>query len=183
MHDLFVKNRRAWRAWLEKNHKSEKSIWLIYYKKHTGKSSIPYVDAVEEALCFGWIDGQIRSLDKERFMQRFTPRSPSSNWSVINIARAKKMIKEGKMTDWGRQVYEKGIKVNRIIPSSKKFSIPSDIKKALISNKEAWAYFQSIAPSAQLAFVYWVDTAKTNETRQKRIKKMINLTAMGKKLL
>lgn len=180
--ELVLKNRDEWRAWLINHSKSDKAVWLVYYKKHTGKPSIPYADAVEEALCFGWIDGQIKSLDEERFMQRFTPRKSSSNWSVINIARAKKMIKAGKMTEWGRQVYEQGIKNNRIIPSSKQFSIPSDINKALMGNKKAMAFFRSLAPSAQLAFVYWVDTAKTDETRQKRLKKMINLTTMGKML-
>ncbi len=171
-----------WRKWLQKHHQSAKDIWLVYYKKHTGKPSIPYVDAVEEALCFGWIDGQIKSLDKERYMQRFTPRKSSSNWSTINIDRAKKMIKEKKMTDWGREIYEKGIKTNRIIPSSKNFTIPSGLKKALVANKKAWSNFQGFAPSAQLAFAYWVNTAKTDETRQKRIEKTVKLSEEGKRL-
>lgn len=178
---LAFKSRTSWRSWLQENHQSKDGVWLVYFKRHTGKPTVSYVDAVEEALCFGWIDGQIRSLDDERYRQRFTPRKPSSNWSVINIDRAKKMIKEGKMTDWGRQVYRKGIKANRIIPSSKNFSIPKDIKKELIGNKKAWAYFQNMAPSAQLAFVYWVDTAKTDETRQKRIIKTIEQLAKNKK--
>ncbi len=180
--ELCVKNREEWRAWLKKHYKSERAVWMVYYKKHTGKISIPYVDAVEEALCFGWIDGQIKSLDKERFMQRFTPRKTSSNWSVINIDRAKKMIKEGKMTAWGRQVYDNGTKANKITPSSKSFSVPSYFKQALVSNKKAWSNFQGFAPSAQLAFVYWVNMAKTEETRQKRIEKTVKLCTEGKKL-
>lgn len=91
---LYVKNRKEWRAWLENNHQSKKEIWLIYYKKHTGKPSIPYSDAVEEAICFGWIDGQIKSLDEEKYTQRYTPRKPKSAWSEINIERAKRMISE-----------------------------------------------------------------------------------------
>jgi uncharacterized protein YdeI (YjbR/CyaY-like superfamily) len=154
----------------------------VYYKKHTGNPSIAYVDAVEEALCFGWIDEQIKSIDEERYMQRFTPRKPSSNWSVINIDRANKMIKEGKMAVWGRKVFDEGIKNNRIIPSSKDFSIPPDLKKALEGNNEAWSNFQSFAPSAQLAFVYWVSNAKTDKTRQKRIEETVKLSAEGKKL-
>src|SRR3989337_1250899 len=112
---LYVRNRGEWHAWLAKHYQSEKEIWLVYYKKYTAKPSIPYIDAVEEAICFGWIDGQIKSLDKEKYMQRFTPRTPSSNWSVINIDRAKKMIKTEKMTAWGRKVYKEGMKANRII--------------------------------------------------------------------
>ncbi len=142
---LYAKNRGELREWLQKYYKTEKVIWLVYFKKQTGKSSIPYADAVEEALCFGWIDGQIKSLDKEKYMQRFTPRKLSSNWSVVNIERAKKMIKEGKMTAWGRKVYEEGTKNNNIIPSSKSFSIPQDLKKALTANKKAWQNFQSFS--------------------------------------
>ncbi len=180
---LYAKNRNEWRAWLTKHHRSEKDVWLVYYKKHTGKPSIPYIDSVEEALCFGWIDGQIKSLDTERYMQRFTPRKPSSNWSVTNIERAKKMIQSVKMTAWGRKVYEEGIKKNRIIPSAKNFSVPRDLKKALQANPKAWANFQKFAPSAQLAFVYWVTTAKMDKTRQKRIEKVVRLSAQGKKLV
>ena len=180
---LYVRNRGEWHAWLAKHHQSEKEIWLVYYKKHTGKPSIPYLDAVEEAICFGWIDGQIKSLDKEKYMQRFTPRTSSSNWSVINIDRAKKMIKTEKMTAWGRKVYKEGMKANRIIPSSKDFSIPLDIKKALAANKKAWPNFQKLAPSAQLAFVYWVNTAKTDKTRRERIEKTVKLSTEGKKLV
>lgn len=179
---IHCKDRSEWRQWLEKHYRSDESVWLVYYKKHTGKPSTPYVDAVEEALCFGWIDGQIKSIDKERYMQRFTPRKSSSNWSVINIDRAKRMIKEGKMSAWGCKIYEAGMKTNKIIPSSKDFSLPMELKKALVTNGKAWTNFQSFAPSAQLAFAYWVDTAKTDETRQERIEKSVRLCEEGKKL-
>jgi uncharacterized protein YdeI (YjbR/CyaY-like superfamily) len=179
---VYIKNREEWRKWLQENYQSEKEIWLVYYKKHTGNPSVIYVDAVEEALCFGWIDGQIKSIDEERYMQRFTPRKPSSNWSVINIDRAKKMIKEGQMTAWGRKVFDEGMKNNRIIPSSKDFSIPPDLKKALEEDNKAWSNFQSLAPSAQLVFVYWVSNAKTDKTRRKRIEETVKLSSEGKKL-
>ncbi len=182
LNSLYAKNRQEWRQWLQKHYRSKDNVWLIYYKKPTGKPSVPYVDAVEEALCFGWIDGQIKSLDKEKYMQRFTPRKPSSNWSVVNIERAKKMMKEGKMTTWGRKVYEEGIKTNTIIPSSKSFTVPSDLKKALTANKKAWLNFRNFSPSAQLAYVYWINTAKTDETRRKRIEKTVTLSSEGKKL-
>ncbi|MGB2982026.1 MAG: hypothetical protein WBC77_12350, partial [Candidatus Zixiibacteriota bacterium] len=98
---LYVTNRDDWRAWLRKNHSSQKEVWLIYYKKHTGKPRIPYDDAVEEALCYGWIDSTIKRIDEEKYAQKFTPRSEKSNWSELNKRRAKKMIREGRMTQAG----------------------------------------------------------------------------------
>lgn len=179
---LYVKNGVEWRGWLSKHYKTKPEIWLTIYKKHTGKPCVSYIDAVEEALCFGWIDGQMKSLDGEKYIQRFTPRKPKSNWSTTNIERVKRMIKAGKMTAWGRKVYEEGTRTGRIIPSSKKFSVPSDLKKALLKNKKAWTNFQSLSPSARLMYVYWVDTAKTDETRTKRIEKTLRLVEAGKKL-
>jgi len=98
---LYVTAREDFRKWLEKNHKSKKEIWLIQYKKATKKPSIHYVDAVEEAICFGWIDGLEKSMDSERYVLRFSPRRPKSNWTETNKERAKRMIAEGKMTEAG----------------------------------------------------------------------------------
>ena len=182
INQVYSKNRKEWRLWLQRHYRSKEGVWLVYYKKHTGKPSVPYIDAVEEALCFGWIDGQIKSIDKERYMQRYTPRKSSSNWSVVNIERAKRMIKERKMTAWGREVYEGGMKTSTIIPSSKNFSVPKDLKTALEANQKARSNFQSFAPSARLAFVYWVTNAKTDTTRRERIEKTVKLSAEKKKL-
>lgn len=178
---ISCKNREEWRSWLHKNNLLEKGVWLVYYKEHTKKLSISYSDAVEEAICFGWIDGQIKRIDDERYMQRYTPRKPKSRWSVINIARAKKMIKRELMTKEGLRIFQNGIKNNEIVPSSKKFSLPADLKSALAKNKKAANNFQNFTPSAQLAYVYWVNIAKTNDTRQKRIKKTVELIAQNKK--
>lgn len=98
---LYVTEREDFRKWLEKNHKSKKEIWLIQYKKATKKPSIHYVDAVEEAICFGWIDGLEKSMDSERYVLRFSPRRPKSNWTETNKERARRMIVEGKMTETG----------------------------------------------------------------------------------
>ncbi len=103
MKTLYVRNRTQWRTWLGKNHDKEKEIWLVFYKKASGKLSIPYNDAVEEALCFGWIDSIEKSLDAERFAGRFSPRRPKSNWSPSNRARAKHLIEQGLMTTSGRK--------------------------------------------------------------------------------
>jgi uncharacterized protein YdeI (YjbR/CyaY-like superfamily) len=151
------------------------------YKKHTGRTSISYTDAVEEAICFGWIDGQIKKIDDDRYMQRFTPRKPKSLWSEINVDRAKKMIALGYMTEIGLKALEEGTKTKERIPSSKNFSVPLYLRTALSKNKKAWNNFQSFSPSAQLAYVYWVTSAKTEETRQKRIEKIIERLSMKKK--
>jgi uncharacterized protein YdeI (YjbR/CyaY-like superfamily) len=102
---LYVTTREDFRKWLEKNHKSKKEIWLIQYKKATKKPSINYVNAVEEAICFGWIDGLEKSMDSERYALRFSPRRPKSNWTETNKERAKTMIAEGKMTEAGRATF------------------------------------------------------------------------------
>jgi uncharacterized protein YdeI (YjbR/CyaY-like superfamily) len=98
---IYVTTREEFREWLEKNHRIKKEIWLIQYKKFTQKPSIPYVEAVEEAICFGWIDGFEKGMDDQRYAKRFTPRRQKSNWTDTNIERAQKMIEEGKMTEAG----------------------------------------------------------------------------------
>src|SRR5579864_4930465 len=105
MKTFYAKDRREWRSWLEKNASSSREIFLIYYKKGSGKPRIAYGDAVEEALCFGWIDGKVHKLDDHRYVQRFTPRRPASRWSLLNIKRAKKVIAAGQMTAAGLAVF------------------------------------------------------------------------------
>ena len=106
---IYLTTREEFRDWLEKNHKLRKEIWLIQYKKSTQKPSIPYTDAVEEAICFGWIDGLEKGMDDQRFAKRFMRRIPKSNWTEANIERARKMIVEGKMTEAGRALLPKEI--------------------------------------------------------------------------
>ena len=104
METLFCKTRDEWRKWLINNHLSEKEIWLIYYKKHTKKATVKYNEAVEEALCFGWIDSTIKRIDENTYMQKYTPRNAKSKWSLVNKNRIKKLIKENKMTDVGLEL-------------------------------------------------------------------------------
>ena len=100
-------SRIEWRAWLEKNHATETEVWLVYYKKHTGKQSVSYLESVMEALCFGWIDGIKKRVDDERYIHRFTPRKPNSKWSPSNIAQAKELIESGAMTEAGLAAFRK----------------------------------------------------------------------------
>ncbi len=102
---FYPKNRAQWRVWLEKSHGKRKEIWLVYYKKSSGKPRIPYYDAVDEALCFGWIDGTVKSIDEERYAQRFTPRHKRSSWSATNAARYRTLLKEGLVVEAGKKAF------------------------------------------------------------------------------
>jgi uncharacterized protein YdeI (YjbR/CyaY-like superfamily) len=182
---LYVSNRDDWRAWLAKNHLAEKEVWLIYYKSHTGKPRIPYDDAVEEALCYGWIDSTIKRLDDEKYAQKFTPRNLKSNWSELNKRRAQKMIKEGRMTKAGLAKFElaeeKKNKQEEDKPIDKKVVIPADLMKALSTNKKALENFKNFAPSYKKLYIRWILNAKRLETRAKRIKQTVKWSAENKK--
>lgn len=180
---LYVTNRKDWRAWLRKNHNKKKEIWLIYYKKHTNKPRIPYDDAVEEALCYGWVDSTAKRIDEERFMQRYTPRNKNSLWSEINKKRAEKMMKLRKMTKIGTEkikIAKKNGKWDNAYTSKKKLDLPPDLKKALIKNK-AFENFNNLANTYQNMYISWVIDAKKKETRLRRIKIVVERSLINKK--
>ncbi len=164
------------------NHTQKKEIWLVYCKKHTGTNPVSYENAVEEAICFGWIDGQVRAVDKDRFMQRFSPRKPTSRWSELNIARAKRMIDASLMTDRGRAVFEDAMRQNRTVPSRTSFSVPYELEQALSANATAGKNFRNMAPTHRLMYSAYVDMAKKEETRLLRAAKSVELLAENKKL-
>jgi len=174
---LYFTNRDDWRVWLEQNHATEKEAWLIHYKKHTGKPGIPYEDAVEEALCFGWIDGLLRSIDGEKYALRYSPRRIKSIWSEANKKRAESMIEQGRMTEAGlmkiRQAKENGEWHNAA--SRETLEIPPDLEKALASAKETRMNFKQLPPSRQKQLIWWVTSAKKKETRQRRINEIVRL--------
>ena len=181
---LCITNRDDWRAWLKKNYKTKTEIWLIYFKKHTGKPRIPYDDTVEEALCFGWIDSTVKRLDDEKYVRKYTPRRKNSIWSQLNIKRAQKMVKLGRMTKAGLALFEevekKKIGSNAKIVKST-FVVPVDLKKALMKNKKALANFSDFAPSYRKMYIRWILDAKKKETRDRRIKRIIRLASHNKK--
>ena len=177
------KTRIAWRRWLEKNHSISPGIWLIYYKKSTGKAKLVYNDAVEEALCFGWIDSTARPLDDERYMQRFTPRKPKSGWSGLNKKRIEKMMAEGLMTKAGLEKIEAAKKdgswesldhIDAIQP-------PEDFEMALSKNKKAKINFQNFPSFTKKQFLYHINSAKTEATRKERIILCVKMAAANKK--
>ena len=173
-------NREKWRAWLQRNHASVDELWLVILKKHVKKPSIRLDEGVEEALCFGWIDGKLRRIDDEKHEIRFTPRKKGSTWSETNIRRVKRLIKEGRMTKPGLKKYRDGMKDPRMKLLRKDFEIPQFIVAALKRNKKAWDAFDKLAPSRKQQIVWWIATAKREETREKRIKETIRRSLTGK---
>lgn len=181
---LYVADRDSWRAWLEKHHLTKKEIWLIYYKKHAGKPTVSYGDAVEEALCFGWIDSTVRTIDEDRYAQRFTPRKDRNNWSRPNRIRVRKLIREGRMTQAGLAKISAEIldERNDPKPQSRDVSIPEYFKQALMKNKKAWESFNNLAPSHQRNYIAWVTDAKKEVTRLKRMKETMELLKQNRRL-
>lgn len=181
---LYVKDRNEWRSWLEKNYDSKSEIWLIYYKKHSSKPRIPYDDAVEEALCFGWIDSLVKTIDDEKYMQKYTPRKKNSVWSEYNVKRCEKMIKEGKMTNAGLVLIEeakKNGKWQNAYISKKLFEMPRSLEDALKKDKTAWENFNNFAPSYKNNYIHWVASAKREETKEKRIIEVVKRAALNQK--
>jgi len=177
------KTRKGWRKWLEKNHAKSPGIWLIYYKKSSGKAKLVYNDAVEEALGFGWIDSTMRPLDDERFMQRFTPRKPKSGWSGLNKKRIEKMIAEGLMTKAGLKKIEEAKKDGswESLDHIDAILLPGDFEEALSKNKKAKINFENFPQFTKKRFLYRINSAKTDATRKERIILCVKMAAANKK--
>jgi uncharacterized protein YdeI (YjbR/CyaY-like superfamily) len=174
--ELYIKTREEWRKWLEENHSTVQGIWLIYYKKPSGKPRIPYSDAVEEALCFGWIDGKIKRVNDDYYIQWFTPRRPGSRWSELNLSKARNLIKEGRMKPSGLLEYEKALKKPARIYDTKKeenLIIPDDLLIALKNNETAYYNFINFPPSSRKLYIFWLNDAKREETRKTRIIRIV----------
>jgi uncharacterized protein YdeI (YjbR/CyaY-like superfamily) len=182
---IYIPTRAAWRKWLKENHLSQRGIWFTFYKKHTGKKSITYDDAVEEALCYGWIDSTIKKFDEERYLQKFTPRTNNNQWSAANIKRMKKLIQGKKMTRTGLAKISPAM-LNQKIQPVQKTSVPSDMPQILVeafkTNPKALAGFNNLAPSYRKIYIKWIMFAKKEETRLKRLNEALSLLETGKKL-
>ncbi len=182
---LYLPTRKQWRQWLAKNHKSVKVIWLVYYRKETGKPSIPYEDSVEEALCFGWIDSIVKKLDNDRYARKFTPRTNMKNWSDPNKRRMAKMLKAGKVTKAGLATIERiDLTVSAPAPRKKPspLEIPDYIVKAFRQDRKVWDNFCAMSKSNQRYFVMWISSAKKEETRARRIAESIKYLKQNQKL-
>ena len=182
---LYVADREQWREWLSKNHAAKPGIWLIFYKKETSKPTIAYEAAVEEALCFGWIDSIIKKIDAVKYARKFTPRSDKSKWSQLNIKRAYKMIKEGRMTKIGLAKIEVAKKSGLWDKDDRpqiSLDVPPEFAKALARNKKAKENFDKLAPTYRKHYIGWISVAKRPETKKRRIEESIALLEKGQKL-
>jgi uncharacterized protein YdeI (YjbR/CyaY-like superfamily) len=172
-----------WRAWLIENHNVKQSIWLVCYKKQANVPTITWSDAVDEALCFGWIDSTRKSVDSDKFIQFFTRRKPSSNWSKINKAKIERLVAEGLMTEAGLESVERA-KQNgswTILDQVEELHVPEDLLAAFEVNTGAKEYFTSLSKSVKKMLLYWVVSAKRPETRQNRINEIAVLAAQNLK--
>jgi len=168
MKTLYVEDRGKWRTWLEANSQQAAEVWLVYYKKDSGRPSVAYEDSVEEAICFGWIDGKIKNLDHARFARLFTPRKPKSQWSRINIERALRMIKEGKMTAAGSKVFDPRSQTPAL-PTK----LPASLEEQFRKHETAWENFTRFPPSYQRMTIGWVASAKQETTQLRRLQQLI----------
>ena len=177
------KSRTDWREWLEKNHQSKQSIWLVYFRVSTKIPSLSWSEAVDEALCFGWIDSTKKTIDKERYMQYFTKRKPNSTWSKVNKDKIESLTENNLMTKAGFDSIETA-KQNgtwTLMDGVENLIIPEDLKIALNENERSMEFFQRQSKSIQKQLLYWVVIAKRTETRKKRIAEIVLSAAEGMK--
>lgn len=174
---------KQWRQWLQKNHNKKNSVWLIQYKKNTNAPTISWSEAVDEALCFGWIDSTRKSIDDEKFKQFFTRRKPTSVWSKINKAKVEQLIKEGRMAQAGLDTIAIAKQNGRweILDAVEELTIPKDLEKGFKSHKGSQGFFLSLSKSVRKAILQWLVLAKRPETRQKRITEIAELAAQQRK--
>lgn len=174
----YFKSQKEFEKWLGKNYNKEEAIWLRFYKKNSGVKSINYAEALDVALCYGWIDGLVNKFDNDSYLQRFTPRRPKSLWSKKNIANVERLIATGRMKSPGLQEIEKAKADGRweaAYDSPANMEIPDDLKKFLDKNKKIKTFFESLNKTNRYAIVWRLQTAKKPETRKKRMKIIIEM--------
>lgn len=177
---LCLSSRDEWRAWLEKNYAREKEVWLIHYKKVTGKQTLTINDAVDEALCFGWIDGLLKRIDPEKHVVRYSPRRERSIWSQINKGRVERLVREGRMTAAGLAkvaLAKENGQWDAAIKRADADALAADLQKTLRRHKGMLSAFRKLAPSRRRLYLWWIDSAKKDETRQRRITALIDYLA------
>jgi uncharacterized protein YdeI (YjbR/CyaY-like superfamily) len=179
METVFAKDRAEWRRWLAKNFQRSEEVWLAFYKKASGKQTVSYQEAVEEALCFGWVDGKKKGLDEECFAFRFTPRKAKSAWSKSNIERVGRLIAEGKMTPAGLKAYRsEGRRDVAPLP----VAFPKALEEKFRKQRAAWTNYEKFPPGYRRATTGWVASAKKEETRFKRLEKLIEFSARNERI-
>jgi uncharacterized protein YdeI (YjbR/CyaY-like superfamily) len=185
MTPIFFANTDEFREWLKENHQTEKELIVGYYKVVTKRATMTWSESVDEALCFGWIDGVRRSIDNEAYCNRFTPRNPKSNWSAVNIAKVEELIRLGKMTPAGLAAYQKRLEVRSAIYSyeNRPEKLSPELESRFRENTVAGDFFSTLPLSYRKTNIYWVMSAKQEATRISRLDKLIAASAEGKRLL
>ena len=182
----FFATPEAFREWLNKNHESETELLVGFYKKDSGKPSITWPESVDEALSFGWIDGKRKTIDEISYTIRFTPRKATSNWSAVNVKRMAVLIAEGRVRPAGLAAWEKRAPEKTGIYSyenRKSAKLDPAAEREFRRNKKAWANFQAEAPSYRQLAIWWIVTAKREETRRSRLARLIDDSAHGRRIL
>jgi len=184
MTPIFFNNPCEFRDWLEENHQAETELWVGYYKVASGKPSMTWSQSVDQALCFGWIDGIRKSVDKESYCIRFTPRKKTSKWSAINIAKVKDLTKRGLMQVSGREAFNHCKEVESGINSieNEPKTLPGEFDKIFKGNKAAWRFFTEQPPSYKKMIINWILSAKQEATRLRRLEKLISASEREERL-
>lgn len=179
--EFYAPSIKIWRSWLKHNGENEKNVWLIIYKKQSGTPSVTYIEAVEEALCFGWIDSKGVKRDENSYLQFFSKRNPKSNWSAVNKKRVEKLIAQKRMTKAGLKMIQLAKDNGRwnVLDMISELVLPDDLKKTLSKNKKAQKNFDAFPPSAKKGIFEWIINAKREETRSKRIVETVRLAALN----
>ncbi len=173
-----------WRNWLEKNHASAKELWVGFHRKASGRPSITWPESVDEALCFGWIDGLRKSIDENIYMIRFSPRRPESIWSRVNIKRVGELTELGLMHASGLKLFESRDQAKAELYSSEQRNVswPAGLEKQFKKNKKAWDFFRTQPPGYQKTLTWWMVSAKREETQLKRLQRVMDVSARGKRV-
>jgi uncharacterized protein YdeI (YjbR/CyaY-like superfamily) len=184
MDPVFFKNQKEFRKWLEKNHLTEKELTVGYYKVQTGKPSVTWSESVDQAICFGWIDGVRKSIDDTSYSIRFTPRKPSSNWSAVNIEKAGRLKSLGLMFPAGLEAFDKRSEERSRIYSfeSEEKKLSKELETQFMINKKAWDFFNLQAQSYRKTALHWICSAKTEETQRNRLNKIIEASEKKQRL-
>jgi uncharacterized protein YdeI (YjbR/CyaY-like superfamily) len=182
---VFFESPAAFRAWLEEHHETAAEVWVGYYKKATGKPTMTWAQAVEEALCFGWIDGKVQRIDEHRHRQRFTPRRRNSNWSAVNIAKVAELRAQGRMTPAGEAAFAARRDDRSAVYSYERrheAAFDADQEATFRANEAAWAWFSKRSRSYRQLATFWVVSAKRPETRARRLASLIESSAAGRRV-
>ncbi len=182
MEPLFFTRLEDLRAWFEANHDRETELWIGYYKKGSGRTSVSYAESVEQALCFGWIDGIRRSIDEHSYANRFTPRRPGSNWSLANVQKVQELMAAGLMHEAGIRAFESRKDHRTGVYSFEQAAaaaLTPEEEQQFQANARAWAFWESQPPSYRKVALHWVTSAKKDETRARRLTQLISDSEEG----